>query len=259
MNQAITSKDSTAKLSLHHICHRFDGAADAIFDGLNLSVQAGQVVAIVGASGVGKSTLFQIVAGLLAPDAGQVLIDGVDVTGQAGRVGYMRQKDLLLPFKSVYENITLPLMLKGIAADSIRQKLAPLLPIFGLEMLTAQYPQQLSGGQRQRAALLRTYLSNDHLMLLDEPFSALDFVMKEEMYAWFSQFQQKLGLTCLRITHDIDEALTLADEIYVLAQTATSAPADFNYHAVVPKTAGFRQTLDYLTMKNAIMQAVRGK
>lgn len=202
-----------AKLVLDNIHHRFDVP---IFAGLSFSVPVSQVVAIVGASGVGKSTLFNIASGLLTPDQGQVWIDGKERTGQPGYVGYMLQKDLLLPFKRVYDNIALPLVLQGDDKARIADKITPLLADFGLDTLSHKYPQALSGGQRQRAALLRTYVSNDNLMLLDEPFSALDFVTKHEMYRWFDAFRKQKGLTCLMITHDIDEALALADCIYVL-------------------------------------------
>lgn len=165
----------------------------------------------------------------------------------------MLQKDLLLPFKSVYENITLPLVLQNLPKSAIDAKIMPLLAIFGLEQLYQKYPSQLSGGQRQRAALLRTYVSNDHLMLLDEPFSALDFVTKHQMYDWFCDFQQQQKITCLMITHDIDEAIYLADEIYVLK----GVPAKFEAHFVIDKKEGFLQSVAYLTLKQSVLQTIQ--
>lgn len=239
------------KLQLLEICHDFDGRA--LFDGLSLSVSCGKVVAIVGASGVGKTTLFNIASGLIVPKSGWVMIDGNDSTGRAGSVGYMLQKDLLLPFKHVYDNIALPLMLQNWAKADIHAKIVPLLPVFGLEDLSQKYPNQLSGGQRQRAALLRTYLSNDNLMLLDEPFSALDFVTKNQMYTWFGKFQESKALTCLMITHDIDEAIYLADEIYVLK----GSPASLTHHFMVQKTSDFLQSVAYLELKQQILHAIQ--
>ncbi|MFB2538651.1 MULTISPECIES: ABC transporter ATP-binding protein [unclassified Acinetobacter] len=239
------------KLKLENICHHFE--QKPLFENLHLNIQQGQIIAIVGTSGVGKTTLFNIAAGLIAPSQGKVFIDGQDVTAQAGHVGYMLQKDLLLPFKSVYGNIALSLTLKNQSSKEIEEKIQPLLNDFGLTGLEHKYPHLLSGGQRQRAALLRTYLSNQNLMLLDEPFSALDFVTKNNMYTWFKQFQQKLDLTCLIITHDIDEAIYLADRIYILK----GFPAQLTQRFDIPKQNDFLQSQDYLKLKQHIFQAIQ--
>lgn len=241
-----------AKLRLEGICHHFLDAP--LFDGLSLSVEKGQVVSIVGASGVGKTTLFNIAAGLIVPKQGKVTIDGVDVTGKAGHVGYMLQKDMLLPFKKVYDNIALPLVLKNWQKDAIFDAITPKLEPFGLSGLMDVYPASLSGGQRQRAALLRTYLSNDDIMLLDEPFSALDFITKTDMYAWFNAFRQKSGLTCLMITHDIDEAMYLSDCIYVLS----GFPARLSEPFFIDKSPEFLKSPEYWRLKETILTAMRG-
>ncbi len=238
-------------LVLKEITHAFD--QKPIFENLNMAVAKNDVVSIVGASGVGKTTLFNIAAGLLTPTSGEVWINGAETTGQAGTVGYMLQKDLLLPFKSVFDNIALPLTLKGYSKPKIEEIVKPQLPHFGLQGLEQQYPQTLSGGQRQRAALLRTYLSDNPIMLLDEPFSALDFVTKDEMYHWFSQLQKRLGLTCLIITHDIDEAIYLSDHLYVLKGT----PAHFTEHFAIPKHEGFLDSQEYLALKKQILTAIQ--
>lgn len=240
-----------AKLQLMDIHHEFD--SKALFTDLNLTIYQGKIIAIVGASGVGKTTLFNIASGLIMPKLGKVLIDGKDSTGQAGGVGYMLQKDLLLPFKNVYDNIALPLTLQNLPISTIHDKIMPLLPTFGLDELYHKYPSQLSGGQRQRVALLRTYLSNDSLMLLDEPFSALDFVTKNQMYEWFGAFQKDRGLTCLIITHDIDEAIYLADELYVLK----GLPATLAHHFIIDKSPDFLQSMTYLTLKQDVLRAIQ--
>ncbi|PNK59761.1 ABC transporter ATP-binding protein [Psychrobacter sp. FDAARGOS_221] len=238
-------------LVLDNISHAF--GQQPIFDNLSMSVSKNDVVSIVGASGVGKTTLFNIAAGLLVPSSGKVFINGKETTGEAGTVGYMLQKDLLLPFKSVYDNIALPLTLKGYSKAKIADIINPQLASFGLEGLEHQYPQMLSGGQRQRAALLRTYLSDNPIMLLDEPFSALDFVTKDEMYHWFSKLQKRLELTCLIITHDIDEAIYLSDQLYVLK----GSPAEFTQTFSIPKCEGFLDSQDYLNLKKQIFAAIQ--
>lgn len=187
------------------------------------------------------------------PLSGEVWINGENTTGKAGTVGYMLQKDLLLPFKTIYDNISLPLILKGNSKSQIDKMVRSQLPHFGLDGLESQYPHHLSGGQKQRAALLRTYLSNNPIMLLDEPFSALDFVTKNDMYHWFHQLQQRLELTCLIITHDIDEALFLSDEIYVLK----GFPAGFSHQFTIAKSDGFFDSQAYLTLKKDILYAIQ--
>lgn len=238
-------------LVLEQISHTFE--QKPIFENLNMAVAKNDIVSIVGASGVGKTTLFNIAAGLLVPTTGEVWINGVQTTGQAGTVGYMLQKDLLLPFKTVYDNIALPLILKGYSKSKISEIVDPQLSHFGLQGLQHQFPQTLSGGQRQRAALLRTYLSDNPIMLLDEPFSALDFVTKDEMYKWFSKLQKDLHLTCLIITHDIDEAIYLSNHLYVLK----GAPAHFTEQFEIPKEEGFMDSQQYLTLKKQILKAIQ--
>lgn len=238
-------------LVLDSITHAFDNKP--IFENLNMAVKKNEVVSIVGASGVGKTTLFNIAAGLLKPTSGHVWINGIETTGQAGTVGYMLQKDLLLPFKTVFDNISLPLTIKGYSRAEIAKIVNPQLTHFGLQGLEHQYPHNLSGGQRQRAALLRTYLSDNPIMLLDEPFSALDFVTKDEMYHWFSKLQKRLDLTCLIITHDIDEAIYLSNHLYILK----GVPAQFTEQFVIPKTSGFMESQAYLQLKKQILTAIQ--
>lgn len=255
MNTCLTKEQSQCMLQLVDVGHTFHHTKPSrqeIFKHLNLSVACGEVVCIVGSSGVGKSTLFNIAAGLIQPKQGRVLIDGIDRTGQAGHAGYMLQQDLLLPFKTIFDNIALPLRLQGEKYASIERKIMPQLALFGLQGLEYQYPHQISGGQKQRVALLRTYLSNEHLMLLDEPFSALDFVTKLKMYAWFKNFRQQLKPTCLIITHDIDEAIHLSDRIGVLKGT----PAYFDSFFSVPKQETFIHSQEFLQLKQEILKAI---
>ena len=187
-----------------------------VAEDISLHVDEGEIVCIVGRSGCGKSTLFHALAGLDAPAEGRVILHGEDITGVPGRVSYMLQKDLLLPNLTILNNTALPLVLGGMKRDEARRKAQALFATFGLEGTEENWPAQLSGGMRQRAALLRTYLMNNDVVLLDEPFSALDAITRVELRRWFASMVEELELSALVITHDVDEAINLGSRVYVL-------------------------------------------
>ncbi|WP_125761830.1 ABC transporter ATP-binding protein [Companilactobacillus hulinensis] len=203
-----------SKLEVKHISKSFE--YKKILNNLNLYVEEHEIVSIVGPSGVGKSTLFNVIAGLLEPSQGNVFLDGESIINKPGHVSYMLQKDLLLPYKTIEQNVALPLMLKGEAKKKAIKKAEELLKEFGFEMVAKAYPNELSGGMRQRIALLRTYMFSANLILLDEPFSALDTFTKSEIQSWYLKVHKNLGLTTLFITHDIDEAIKLSNRVYIL-------------------------------------------
>ena len=152
----------------------------------------------------------------MLPDKGQVLLDGENITGKTGRISYMLQKDLLLPYRTIVDNTALPLLLRGIPKQEARKQASTHFADFGLEGTEHKWPHQLSGGMRQRAALLRTYLFSQNVALLDEPFSALDTLTKTAMHNWYLDVMQRIRLSTLFITHDMDEAILLSDRIYLL-------------------------------------------
>ncbi len=184
---------------------------------VDLSVPAGRFVSLIGPSGCGKSTIFNIVAGLQAPTTGRVLIDEQDATGYIGQVGYMLQKDLLLPWRTVLDNVALGMEISGIPIREARDRALPLIRKYGLAGFENQYPSSLSGGMRQRAALLRTLLVERDVILLDEPFGALDAQTKSQMHEWLLQIFADFGRTVIFVTHDVEEAVFLSDEIHVMA------------------------------------------
>lgn len=188
---------------------------ERILDGLSLDIREGEFVALVGPSGCGKSTLLNILAGVLKPESGCVLVDGSPVSGISSHFAYMPQSDLLLPWKTILENVTLYGRLHGKQKQAQAAALEE-LAVFGLQGYESAYPDELSGGMRQRAAFLRTALCSADIMLLDEPFGALDVITREEMQDWLLKLRSELGRTTLLVTHDIDEALYLADRIVVL-------------------------------------------
>jgi ABC-type nitrate/sulfonate/bicarbonate transport system ATPase subunit len=183
---------------------------------LDLAIETGRFVSLVGPSGCGKSTLFNVIAGLLQPTEGRVLIDGEDATGTIGRVGYMLQKDLLLPWRSVLDNVILGMEIQGKTLHEARERALPLLQRYGLAGFEHLYPNSLSGGMRQRAALLRTLLFDTDVILLDEPFGALDAQTKLQMQEWLMQLWSDFKKTVVFITHDVEEAIYLSDEIHVM-------------------------------------------
>lgn len=187
-----------------------------VIENVSLTLNEGETVSLLGVSGGGKTTLFNVLSGLYAPDDGNVYLDGEDITGKAGKVSYMLQKDLLLPHKKVTDNAALPLILKGINKKEARRIAEGHLKEFGLDGTENKYPHQLSGGMRQRVAFLRTYLASEKVALLDEPFSALDSITKSSLHRWFLSVMKEIKLSVLFVTHDIDEAILLSDRIYLL-------------------------------------------
>ena len=188
-----------------------------VISNVNISLEEGETVCLVGSSGVGKTTLFQILSGLSNPDVGSVFLHGKDVTSKTGEVGYMLQKDLLLPHFTIAENVALPLRIKKMHKLLAIEKGMRYFDQFGLSGYENAYPSQLSGGMRQRAALLRTYLFGKDVILLDEPFSALDELTRSDMWDWYLKISTELKLSTIFISHSIEEAVFLSNKVYVMA------------------------------------------
>jgi ABC-type nitrate/sulfonate/bicarbonate transport system ATPase subunit len=192
-------------------------AVDALAN-VDITLQPKDFVSLIGPSGCGKSTLFNIIAGLLLPDQGEVKLDGADIVGRPGSVAYMMQRDLLLPWRTVLENVTLGPEIAGKSMAEVRAEARALLRRFGLEGFENVYPAALSGGMRQRAALLRTILCERPVILLDEPFGALDALTRAAMHEWLLGIQREFQRTMILITHDPDEAVYLSHRVYVATQ-----------------------------------------
>ncbi|MBN1483439.1 MAG: ABC transporter ATP-binding protein [Chloroflexia bacterium] len=190
----------------------------ATLDGIDLYANEGEFVSLVGPSGCGKSTLFNIICGLVPTDEGTVLLDGQDVGGKIGLFGYMPQQDLLLPWRTLLDNVILGPEIRGEDLTQARRQARELLPLFGLEGFERNYPATLSGGMRQRAALLRTFLGRREVLLLDEPFGALDALTRRQMQSWLLQVWHRFRQTILFVTHDVEEAIFLSDRVYVLSE-----------------------------------------
>jgi len=210
---------SVPKLRVQNVSMTFK-TPTGVFEALapiTLVIPQGRFVSLIGPSGCGKSTIFNIIAGLLEPTAGRVFIDGIDATGTIGRIGYMLQKDLLLPWRTVLDNTVLGMEIQGVPLREARERALPLLRRYGLSGFEYSYPNTLSGGMRQRTALLRTLLFDTDVILLDEPFGALDAQTKLQMQEWLMALWSDFGKTVIFVTHDIEEAIYLSDEVHVMA------------------------------------------
>jgi len=214
----------TAALELDHVSRDFttpDGRGYRALDDISIAIADGSFVAIVGPSGCGKSTLLNITAGLLAPSAGAVRVDGEPLAGLNRRATYMFQQDALLPWKTVRENVALGLTLGGIAKADAHNRADAWLERVGLAAFAAHYPSQLSGGMRKRAIMAQNWIIERSILLMDEPFSALDVHtrqrMESELLALWEEGSGGSRRTVLFVTHDLEEAIALADEVVVLS------------------------------------------
>lgn len=204
MNSYQTNKE---KIVINNLSKKYKDKL--ILKDINLHVYEEEIISIIGPSGCGKSTIFNILSNLTTKDSGSVDING--------RFSYMYQKDLLLPYKSILDNVSLPLILKGEKKKKSYEIVKPYFSTFGLEGYENKYPHELSGGMRQRANFMRTFINSSNIMLLDEPFGALDSITRASMQNWLLDIKKDIRSTILLITHDIDEAIILSDRIYILS------------------------------------------
>ena len=207
-----------------------------IIEDIQIELHDHELVSLLGASGGGKTTLFHVISGLAKPGKGRVLLDGKDITGQPGHVSYMLQKDLLLPYRTIEDNVALPMEIKGMKKKEARKRAGEFFKEFGLEGTQKKYPRQLSGGMRQRAA-----------------FSALDTLTKHDMHEWYLKVMDKIKMSTLFITHDIEEAILLSDRIYLL----TGKPGRITEEIVIrepkPRRKNFNLTREFLEYKKRIL------
>jgi ABC-type nitrate/sulfonate/bicarbonate transport system ATPase subunit len=209
---------------------RRHGRVVQALDSVSMRIERGRFACILGPSGCGKSTLFNVIAGLTKPTSGDVSAENHSIVGKRGYVAYMLQKGLLLPWRTILDNITIGLEVRGVAKREAIERAMPLIQKYGLSGFEQHYPRELSGGMRQRASLLRTMLYDRDVVLLDEPFGALDAQTRMLMQAWLLEVWSDLGKTILFVTHDIDEAIFLSDEIYVF----TARPGRIKAQVTVP-------------------------
>ena len=227
------------------------GEVEAVVN-LTFKVEEGEFLTIIGPSGCGKSTLLRLLAGLEQPDSGQVVLQRQplpDPSDRQGRFGYMPQRDTLLPWRTVLENVILGVELAGGSRDAAREKARQLLPLFGLDGFENNWPSTLSGGMRQRAALLRTFLAGYDILLLDEPFGALDALTRRMLQQWLLGVRTRFSKTILFITHDIDEALLLGDRMLVFSPRPGRITADLKIDLPHPRDENTILEPEFLDLK----------
>jgi ABC-type nitrate/sulfonate/bicarbonate transport system ATPase subunit len=215
-----------------------DGMTVQALENVSLQVMPGEFLTIIGPSGSGKSTLFNLIVGLLEPDHGEICLDGERCDHRTGHVGYMPQRDLLLPWRDVLDNAIIPLELRGVSRGDARERARAMLPLFGLKDFAESYPSSLSGGMRQRAALLRTILADRNILLLDEPFGALDALTRRELQDWLLNLWHQFQQTLIFITHDVEEALYLGDRVLVLSERPGRVIKSLDVHLPRPRRRG---------------------
>lgn len=222
-----------------------------LFENLDFSIKEGEFVSLLGPSGCGKSTILKLLTGVIQAETGRITVDVQPVTGLSEHFAYMPQNDLLFPWKTILDNVCLYGQIHG-SMEEMRREASKNFPAFGLEGYETKYPSSLSGGMRQRAAFLRTALCKADILLLDEPFGALDVITRGDMQDWLISMRARLNRTVLLVTHDMDEALYLSDRILILNQ----APAHITCEIEIPDRVRNR---DWLYNQGALRQKIHSE
>ncbi|MFF2909369.1 ABC transporter ATP-binding protein [Paenibacillus sp. NPDC057934] len=228
-----------------------------VLHNVSLKVEQQEFVTILGPSGCGKSTLFHIIGGLEQPDSGTISMNGKVVTGQRGEISYMPQQPALFPWRTIEDNVLLSQEIKGAARDGSREEARQWLTKVGLGGFERAYPHMLSGGMQQRVAFLRALLAPQELMLLDEPFSALDALTRSEMQRWLLELWEENRRSVLFITHNIEEALLLSNRIYVFSSRPGQILHTVDVPFPRPRREEIADTPEFLALKRQLSQWMR--
>ena len=239
------------KISLNNIGQIYDGKK--VLSDISFDVNESGFITLIGPSGCGKSTIFKIITGLEKNYTGNVIIDGTDIEKYQGKLAYMPQNDLLLDWRTLYKNAVLPMEIEKTDKKTMNERIKKLLPEFKLSGEEGKYPYELSGGMKKRTALLRTFLVDSDIMLLDEPFGALDAITRSEMQQFLLEVCEKHRHTVLFITHDIDEAVYLSDRIIVLGKNPAVIKGEIKIQISKPRNTDVLLEREFLEYKKKIM------
>lgn len=247
-----------AMLEFQDVSYQYPSEDFDIIDRLSFSVEPGSFHCIIGVSGCGKSTIFRMTNGLLKPKGGAISVGGQSIAGRKNYCGYMPQKDLLFPWRTVGENAALPLEIRGgLTRAECRERAEAALADVGLAGCAGKMPHELSGGMRQRAAFARTMLTGSELLLLDEPFSALDFLTRISMQEWLLQQWERHKKTILFITHDVEEALFLSQSVLVVEKTPIHELSDVPVPAAFPRDRSCLKLPEMVELKEHLIDLLR--
>lgn len=247
-------------LKFDNVCFQYDSEDFSIIDHLSFTVKQGEFVSVIGASGCGKSTVFRLVNKLLTPASGEILVDGKNINGLKSYCGYMPQHDLLFPWRTVKENVKLPMEIAGgYTKTEMDEKADQALESVGLKEWGNKAPRELSGGMRQRAAFARTVLTGSDLLLLDEPFSALDYLTRLSMREWLLEQWEKEKKTVLFITHDVEEAVFLSGRILVAEESPITHLKSLEVPAGYPRTREELKRPEIVELKEQLIGMLRRK
>ncbi|MDD3570206.1 MAG: ABC transporter ATP-binding protein [Lachnospiraceae bacterium] len=246
-------------LEFKDVTFEYSGYDCNMMDKLSFKVNDGEFISIIGASGCGKSTVFRLINGLEKPQSGKVLVDGEDITLKKNYSAYMPQKDLLYPWRTIEKNICLPMEIQKKSKSEMAQRAEEMLKEVGLWEYRNKYPKDLSGGMKQRASFARTLLTGSELLLLDEPFSALDSLTKISLQEWLVDEWQKHKKTILFVTHDVEEALFLSKKIFIIKDRPVTYFEEYEVPLSYPRTREDMKRGDVTEIKEMLINQLRGK
>ena len=244
-------------LTFKNVTFRYPEDETAMMENLSFHVERGAFVSLIGASGCGKSTVFRLINRLLEPQNGEIFVDGKEIHQIRSYAGYMPQKDLLFPWRTIEKNLCLPMEIQKIGREEQKERVPRVLEQVGLEGYRNKYPKDLSGGMRQRISFARTLLTEADLMLLDEPFSALDALTRMDMQEWLLHQWEHYHKTILFITHDVEEAIFLSKTIYIIQDRPFSQMERVEVPLSYPRNREDLKRPDIVELKETLIEKLR--
>lgn len=245
-------------LEFKDICFKYDEDNEPMMKNLSFNINEGEFISIIGPSGCGKSTIFRLINGLEKIQSGQVLVNGISIDKIKNYSAFMPQKDLLFPWRTIGENLSIPLELKKINKNERNEKIKSMLSEIGLQAYKDKYPKDLSGGMKQRVSFARTLLTESELLLLDEPFSALDSLTRMAMQEWLLDMWENLNKTILFITHDVEEAILLSKSIFVVVDRPITHLKKVDVPLQYPRNRSSLAKPEIISLKESLIEQLRG-